>query len=76
MTTKILATLTAVIGGIGVVYSVLTAFGIELTSEQQDALTGLLGLVLIVAGIWLHPSTPVGVQETGPADDGNLTDEP
>lgn len=62
MTTKILATLTAIVGGIAVVYSVLGAFGIEVSQDQQDAVSGLLGLILIVAGIWLHPSVPVGVQ--------------
>ena len=63
MTTKILATLTAVIGAISVVYSFLAAFGIELSQTQADAITGLLGLVLVVCGIWLHPSVPVGEQD-------------
>jgi cadmium resistance protein CadD (predicted permease) len=57
---KILATLTAVIGAIGVLYSLLAAFGVELSQTQQEAITGLAGLVLIVSGIWLHPGTPVG----------------
>ena len=60
MTAKILATLTAIVGGIAVFYSVLTAFGVEITQDQQDAITGVAGLVLVVAGIWLHPSTTFG----------------
>ena len=60
MTTKILATLTALVGAVTVLYSFLGAFGVELSQNQQDAIAGLLGLVLIVAGIWLHPSTPIG----------------
>jgi hypothetical protein len=63
MTTKVLATLTALIGAIGIVYALFAAFGIELTSAQQDAITGVAGLVLVVAGIWLHPSVPVGEQK-------------
>lgn len=60
MATKVLATITALIGAISVVYSLFTAFGLELSAAQQDAVTGALGLVLVVAGIWLHPSVPVG----------------
>lgn len=60
MTTKVLATLTALIGAIGVFYAFAAAFGWELTQTQQDAITGVAGLVLVVAGIWLHPSVPVG----------------
>lgn len=62
MTAKILATLTAVVGGVSVFYALSAAAGYEVSSQLQDAITGLLGLVLIVAGIWLHPSTSVGVQ--------------
>lgn len=75
MTTKVLATLTALVGAVSVIYSLLGAFGIELTQDQQDAVGAALGIVLVVAGIWLHPDTPLGVQEA-PSDTGNLTDEP
>jgi len=60
MTTKILATFTAVVGGISVVYTLLVAVGIEISPALQDGITGVLGLGLVVAGIWLHPSVPVG----------------
>lgn len=76
MTTKILASFTAIVGGLTVVYSFLGAWGIELSQNQQDATSGILGLALVVAGLWLHPGVPIGVQEAGPADDGNLTDQP
>lgn len=62
MTTKVLATLTALIGAVSVFYSLSAAFGWELTQNQQDAVTGVLGLVLVVAGIWLHPDVPLGEQ--------------
>lgn len=63
MTSKVLATLTALVGAIGVLYSLAAAFGWELTQTQQDAVTGVAGLVLVIAGIWLHPSTPIGPQD-------------
>lgn len=61
MAAKILATLTAVIGSVAIIYSVLAAFGLELDQGQQDAITAVLGLVLVIAGIWFHPQIPVGV---------------
>jgi hypothetical protein len=63
---KILASLTAVVGGVGFVYALLAATGFEMSQELQDAVTGLLGVVLIVAGLWLHPGVPVGVTEVRP----------
>ena len=62
MTAKVLATLTAVVGGVSVFYSLSEAAGYGIPATLQDAITGFLGLLLIVAGIWLHPSTPVGEQ--------------
>lgn len=63
MAAKVLASLTTLVGAISVLYALLAAFGIEFTKNQQDALTGSLGLVLVLAGIWLHPSIPVGPHE-------------
>lgn len=60
MASKILATLTAVVGGVGVFYALLAAAGVEVSPALQDSITGVAGLGLVVAGIWLHPSTPVG----------------
>ncbi len=60
MTAKILATWTALVGAVSVFYSFAAAFGWELSQTQQDAITGIAGLSLVVAGIWLHPSTPLG----------------
>jgi hypothetical protein len=57
---KILATLTAIVGGLAAIYALLTASGIEMSQDLQDSLTGVAGLALIVFGIWLHPSVPVG----------------
>jgi len=64
MGAKILATWTVIVGAAGVFYALLAAFGVELSQSQQDAVTGVLGLTLVIAGIWLHPSVPIG-----PTDD-------
>lgn len=66
MTSKVLATITAVVGSIAVFYSIFAAFGVELSQAQQEAITGFAGIVLVVAGIWLHPSTPLGEQPPPP----------
>jgi hypothetical protein len=58
--TKILATLTAIVGGIASVYALLTAAGVEISTALQDGITGVLGLLLVIAGLWFHPSVPVG----------------
>ena len=63
MAAKVLATLTAVVGAVSIIYAFLAAFGVELTQNQQDAITGVLGLVLVMAGLWLHPSVPIGPSE-------------
>lgn len=60
---KILASITAIIGGVSFIYALIAAAGVEISSQLQDGITGVLGLVLVVAGIWLHPSTPVGPNE-------------
>ena len=63
MTQKLMATLTAVVGSLGVLVAVLAAFGINLSQDQIEALVGVGGLIVTVAGIWLHPSIPIGVSE-------------
>lgn len=63
MTSKILATFTAVVGGISVFYALFAAAGVEISPALQDAITGVAGLGLVVAGIWLHPSTPTGGEQ-------------
>ena len=63
---KILATYAAIVGGIASVYALFVAAGLDISSQLQDAITGVLGLGLVVAGLWLHPGVPVGVTEVGP----------
>lgn len=66
--TKVLATFTAIVGGLASIYALLAAAGVEMSTDLQDGITGVGGLVLLVAGLWLHPSVPVGVQK--PTDGG------
>lgn len=64
MTQKVAASITAVVGALGVILAVLAAFGVTLTQDQVEALVGLGGLIVTLTGIWLHPSVPVGVTKT------------
>lgn len=64
MGTKVLASLTVLIGSVGVIYALLAAFGVELSQNQQTAVSGAAALVVTLAGLWLHPSIPLG--ETPP----------
>lgn len=62
MNQKIVATITAVVGSLGILLGVAAAFGLNLTQDQVEALTALGGVIVTLCGIWLHPSIPVGVQ--------------
>lgn len=60
MGAKLFATFTAVVGATSVIYALFAASGVEISQPLQTAIDGALGLGLVVAGIWLHPSIPVG----------------
>jgi uncharacterized membrane protein YdcZ (DUF606 family) len=62
MKSKVFATLTALVGGAAVFLSLADAFGVNVSADQSKAIEAALGVLLIVAGIWFHPSTPVGPQ--------------
>jgi uridylate kinase len=50
-----------VVGGLSVIDDFLAAFGIyDLSDAQNGALGAVAGLVLLVVGVWFHPSVPVG----------------
>ena len=60
---KVMATLGAIVGALAVGFALMTALGVDVSTEMKEAVTGIGGLVLVIAGIWLHPDTPVGPQE-------------
>jgi len=66
MTAKILATLTALIGASGTLFAAATAFGLDFNADQRTALEGAAALVLLVAGLWFHPSVPIGDTSSSP----------
>jgi hypothetical protein len=60
-TGKIAATVTTIVGSLGILASVLSAFGLDMTEQQLTALVGLGGVLTTLAGLWLNPGVPVGV---------------
>ncbi len=68
MGARILATLTILIGGIGIILALFNAFGMDLSEDQQKSISAVLGLVLTIAGVWFHPDIPVGTTEEKPPE--------
>lgn len=60
MQQKVLASLTAIVGGLGAIFGLLIATGVDMSDELQGAITAVAGLALVVVGIWLNPSVGIG----------------
>jgi hypothetical protein len=60
---KVMAALGIVAGGLATIFSLLDAFGVALTSGQQNAIGGVAGLILLVLGVWFHPDIAVGAKK-------------
>ena len=60
MTTKILAVLGVLVGGLGVILTALVAFGVNVSPDQHTAIIGLGSLLLAIVSAYLHPNIPVG----------------
>lgn len=58
--TKLLAALGIIVGGADAVFALLVAFGVNITPDQHTALVSVGGLLLLVLGVWFHPSLPGG----------------
>ncbi len=64
--TKIFAALSIIVGGLGTILGILIAFGVSITPDQHTAIIAAGSLLLLIAGVWLHPDIPVG-NTTDPA---------
>lgn len=58
--TKALAALGIIVGGLGAILELLVAFGVNVSQPEQNAIGRVAALVLVVLGVWFHPSIPVG----------------
>lgn len=58
--TKLLAILAILVGGADAIFSLLVAFGVNITPDQHTAIGAVAGLLLLVLGAWTHPSVPLG----------------
>lgn len=56
---RILAVLSVLVGGAGVVLSLLIAFGVNITPDQHTAIIAAASLLLLVVGAVLHPDIPI-----------------
>lgn len=57
---KLLANLSVLTGLAAAITLLLRAFGVDVTDEQNDAILGVIAALSTIAGVWFHPSTPVG----------------
>lgn len=58
--TKLFAALGIIVGGLDAILQLGVAFGVHVTPDQHTAIGSVAGLLLLVLGVWFHPSTPVG----------------
>lgn len=60
---KVLAALAIIVGGLGSVFALLTAFGVSVSDAQEKGIGAVGALFLLVLGVWWHPDIPVGEYE-------------
>jgi hypothetical protein len=60
LSANIVGSLSILVGGIGVILSLLIAFGVNITPDQHTAIEAFGALLLLIAGLWLHPKVPIG----------------
>jgi hypothetical protein len=63
---KLLANLSVLTGVASAITVLLTAFGVDITDAQKEAILGVVAVLVTVAGVWFHPSTPIGPGPTPP----------
>jgi hypothetical protein len=47
------------VGGIAVILQALTAFGLDLSADQQTAIASVAGLVLLIVSALFNPDVPI-----------------
>lgn len=62
MSSKIIAVIGLIVGGLAAIFELLVAFGVNITANQQTAIAAVAGLVLAVVSAWFHPNIPVGIR--------------
>lgn len=60
---KIIAVVGIIVGGLGSIFQLLVAFGVDLTDAQTLAIASVASLVLLLISVWFHPQIPVGHTE-------------
>jgi hypothetical protein len=63
MAERIGATLSIIAGGFASIMQLLVAFGVNISPDQHTAIGAVIGLMLLISGIWLHPDIPVGIEK-------------
>ena len=58
---KVMAALGILVGGAGSIFALLVAFGVHITQDQWTAICAVVSLILVVLGVWFHPSTQAKV---------------
>lgn len=62
---KFVAALGILVGGLAVIFELMSAFGVNITQNQQTAIAAAAGLGLSILGVWFHPGIPVGSKAKG-----------
>lgn len=65
----IVSALGILVGGLGTVLSLLVAFGVNITPDQHTAIIAVGSLLLLILGVFLNPSIPLGSTSEKPPEE-------
>jgi uncharacterized membrane protein len=63
---KLAANATLVVALLQAILLLLVAFGVNVTSDQKEAVIGVTTALLAIVGVYFHPSIPVGKVDPPP----------
>lgn len=63
---NVVASLGILVGGLGVILSLLIAFGVNITPDQHTSIEAVASLLMLVLGVFLHKNIPLGSTEEKP----------